>query len=363
MAEMKKRISLFLAFAMAFLFIACSPQGTVEQVDYEIAMLSNTSGIEDGSFNQAVWKGIEDFVEEEPVSYKHYMTGEDTTSAYLRTIEQASDSGAKFVIAAGADFGNAVYEAQEEHPELSFILVDGQPYSKSPSDAVVEKNTLALLFAEEQAGFLAGYAAVKEGYRKLGFIGGKELSPVQSFGCGFIQGAREAAEEEELQGIAIAYTYADTFQQDEQVEQLANKWYSAGTELIFSCAGGAGRSIIRAAEKTGGKVIGSDTDQSHQSESVVLSAVKNLDESICDILQTYYGENEFAGGQTITLNAENEGIGLSMDTSRMKHFTSREYDEIYRKLAEGKMKVEKDGIEDVQALSDDRVQVESVSIN
>lgn len=361
MANMKKRrllSAVCLAALMLALLCACGEKEQEEQVPYEIAMLSNTSSVEDGSFNQTVWQGIESFVEEEPVSYKSYMTTEDSTDAFLRTIEEAAEGGAKVVIAAGSTFAGAIYEAQEEYPDISFVLFDGEPASDASGETAVSKNTLAVLFAEEQAGFLAGYAAVKEGYRELGFLGGKELPSVQRFGYGFVQGAQQAAAGSGVR-VNIRYAYTGTFSRSPEVEKQASDWYGEGTEVIFACAGDAGKSVMKAAEQKDGKVIGVDTDQSGDSETVLLSAVKNLDESVSDILATYYGEHEFAGGQSIRLSAENAGIGLSMESSRMKNFTSREYDEILRELSEGKLQVKGDEVKSVLELETESVRIQA----
>lgn len=129
--------------------------------------------------------------------------------------------------------------------------------------------------------------------------------------------------------------------------------------MIFACAGDAGKSVMKVAEEKGGKVIGVDTDQSNQSETVIVSAVKNLDESVGDILRTYYCENEFAGGQTIRLSAENLGIGLSMASSRMKHFTDRDYDEIFRALSEGEITVKGDEVKSINELNTENVEVKT----
>ncbi len=343
---MKKTIKLAAVFLMAaafFTLVACgAPEETgEEQVPYEIAMISDTKSIEDGAFNEAVWNGIESFVEEEPVSYKYYMATEDSTKAYLTAIEEASEGGAKIVVAAGSVFGNAIEQAQEEYPEISFLLLDGEPCEKNGTSAACRKNTVSIMFAEEQAGYLAGYAAVKEGYRSLGFMGGKEQAPVQRFGYGYIQGADAAAEELGISDIRLRYAYLNSFEENDETEKLAKDWYSEGTEVIFACAGAAGKSVMQAAEQSGGKVIGSDTDQSGESDSVLVCAVKNIESAVSDVLWEYYGDQEFAGGQTILLDAENAGIGLSMENSRMKRFDKAEYDSIYQKLASGSVIVKK----------------------
>lgn len=359
---MKKGIIALLVTAVLVFAAACSPQGADKSVDYEIALIASADSVEDGSFNQAVWRGIENFVEEEPVSYKSYLATEDTTDAYLRVIDEAVKGGGKVVVTTGPTFGSAVKEAQEEYPEVSFLMVDGQPQEEDGSAAAIDKNTLPLLFAEEQAGYLAGYAAVKEGYRGLGFIGGKAYDSVQKFGYGFVQGADQAAKETGVSDITLRYTYAETFEQDEQVQQLAADWYQKDTEVIFACAGGAGKSVMKAAEQEKRKVIGVDTDQSQESETVIISAVKNLDESVGDILSTYYGADEFAGGQAVQLSAENGGIGLSIESSRMKTFTARDYDEVFRKLAARQISIKSEGIKDAKALETDRVAVELVEL-
>lgn len=355
---MKKGIVALFAAVLLVFAAGCSPQGTDKNVDYEIALIASADSVEDGSFNQAVWRGIETFVEEEPVSYKSYLAPEDTTDAYLRVIEEAVKEGGKIIITTGPTFGSAVGQAQEEYPEVSFLMVDGQPQEEDGSAAALGKNTLSLLFSEEEAGYLAGYAAVKEGYRSLGFMGGKAYDSVQKFGYGFIQGADQAAQDTGAEDISLRYVYTDTFEQDDQVQQKASDWYKQDTEVIFACAGGAGKSVMKAAEQEKGRVIGVDTDQSQESDTVVISAVKNLDESVGDILSTYYGADEFAGGQTVHLTAENGGIGLSIDSSRMETFTARDYDEVFRELAEQQVSVKTEGIKDAKDLETGRVKVE-----
>lgn len=362
----KKRLAAAFLLAAAILVLpSCgAPEETgEEQVPYEIAMVSDTKSIEDGAFNEAVWDGIEAFVEEDPVSYKHYMTTADTTKAYLKAIEEAEKGGAKIVIAAGSAFGNAIEKAQDKYPRLYFLLLDGQPCGEDASPAPCAKNTVSIQFAEEQAGYLAGYAAVKEGYRNLGFVGGKAQPPVQRFGAGYVQGADAAAEELGLSDVKIRYAYLDTFEEDESAEALAGQWYADGTEVIFSCAGAAGKSVMRAAESGGGAVIGADIDQSGESETVLVSAVKNIEAAVSDVLWGLYGDEEFAGGQSLLLEAKNSGIGLSMESSRMKRFGEAEYNEVFQKLSDGSVVVNKEEKKPPKKMSTKRVAVETVNIS
>lgn len=358
---MKKWLVVFMTIVLIASLSACGEKKTEEKpVVYEIAMVTDTNNIEDGAFNETAWKGIEDFVNEHPVSYKSYLTTEDTSDAYMRAIDEAVDGGAKIVIAAGAGLGNAVYHAQERYPKVSFVILDGQPYGKTASDIKVAENTVAIMFAEEQAGYLAGYAAVKEGYQALGFMGGKPMPPVERFGYGFVQGADEAARESGVSNIKIKYCYSNTFNTDNEVEKVAKSWYSLGTDVIFSCAGGAGKSVMKAAEQTEGKVIGVDVDQSGESKTIIVSAVKNIGSAVNDILWEYYVDGEFEGGKTIVLAANNGGVGLSIDTCTMTRFGRSDYDGIFKKLADNKITIKRDGIKTIKDLETDRVKVEIV---
>lgn len=354
----KRVFAVLIAALMLAGLAGCGKKAEEKPVTYEIAMVTDTSSIQDGAFNQAVWDGIEDFVEEKPVSYKAYLTTEDTTDGYLRAVKDAVDGGAEMVIAAGSAFGNTIYQAQSEYPQVSFALIDGRPQDNQGKDSEIRKNTVAVTFAEEQAGYLAGYAAVKEGYKKLGFLGGKEEPPVQRFGYGFIQGADDAAKDEGLSGIQVRYCYTGTFSEDEAVKERALDWYEQGTEVIFAGAGAAGRSVMKAAEEKNGHVIGVDQDQSKDSKTVICSAVKNIRPAISDILWEYYGDDEFAGGQAIVLDAKTQGVGLAMNGPAMKTFSADEYDRLYKKLAEGSIEIRHSDVKDAGTLATERVHVE-----
>lgn len=360
--KIKRKLAVTMALMVLVLLTACgAPEETGEEkVPYEIAMVSDTESIEDGAFNEAVWNGIESFVEEEPVSYKYYLATGDSERAYLTAIDEAAEGGAKIVIAAGSAFGNVVYQAQEKFSDTHFLLLDGQPLKEDGTAGKIGENTIGILFDEGQAGYLAGYAAVKEGYRSLAFLGGKEQPPIQRFGYGFVQGADAAASELEIADVKVRYAYSGTFEGTNIVQAMARDWYQKGTEVIFACAGAGGKAVMEAAEAEGGKVIGVDTDQSGESETVIFSAVKNIEPAVSDVLWEYYGDGEFAGGQLVLLDAENGGIGLSMETSRMKNFGNEEYRRVFQKLVEGTVKVKQNVPESVERFSTDRVTIQDV---
>ncbi len=243
------------------------------------------------------------------------------------------------VVCPGFLFEQAVFKAQTTHPTVKFIILDGVPHS-GDYKAVIADNTYSIFYAEQQSGFLAGYAAVKEGYTKLGFMGGIAVPPVINFGYGFIQGADYAAAELGLakDALEIKYTYVGNFDASPENQTIASSWYNDGTEVIFGCGGGVGNSVMAAAESAKAKVIGVDVDQSAESETVITSAFKELGSSAYNAIKGYYN-NSFPGGKSEVLDITVDAVGLPMKTSRFEKFKQADYDAIYKKLVD-----DKDGI-------------------
>lgn len=301
---------------------------------YELALVTDLGTIDDKSFNQGAWEGLTKYAEENGISYKYYQPQEGTTDSYLETIGLAIEGGAKLVVCPGFLFEEPVYLAQDQYPDTKFILLDGEPHSGDYSEYKTNDNVMPILFQEDESGFLAGYAAVKEGYTKLGFMGGMAVPAVIRFGYGFIEGADYAATEMGIDGIEVVYTYTGAFAATPEAQSMAASWYQNGTEVVFGCGGAVGNSVMAAAQEKGAKVIGVDVDQSYESETVITSAMKLLSNSVYDGVKAFYDGN-FPGGSTSVFTAANEGIGLPMETSKFDTFTQADYDAIYAKLAAG----------------------------
>jgi len=357
---MKKRIlSILLATMMVSgLLIGCgtkdantdtTPETTEETKEteetadgYELALITDVGTIDDKSFNQGSWEGVVEYAEENGITHKYYQPAEKSKDAYLASIDLAVKAGAKAIVCPGYLFEDAIYEAQSKYPDVTFMILDGAPH---PGDfnVHIEDNTLSIFYAEEEAGYLAGYAAVVEGYTQLGFMGGLAVPAVVRFGYGFIQGADQAAQDLGVSDVNVKYTYVGNFDATPENMTKAAAWYNEGVEVIFACGGGVGNSVMKAAETAGAKVIGVDVDQSVESETVITSAMKNLAKSVYDALAELYA-GTFNGGQSITLDASNEGIELPMDTSRFEKFDIQQYDELYKGLADGSVQLENDTV-------------------
>ena len=316
-------------------------QNVPEEVVLKIAMITDSGTIDDESFNQGTWEGIVQYANANGHLYQYYKPTEVSDTAYLAAIQLAVNDGANVVVTPGFLFETSVYTAQTLYPEVNFILIDGVPHSGWGSDPhlwVTEDNTLSILFNEHESGFLAGYAAVKDGYRHLGFTGGMAVPAVVKFGVGYVAGAYYAAEE---LGVDITlgdddYHYFGDFGPSDTFKTYAAGRYTAGVEVIFSAAGGAGGSVMLAAEEVGNgaAVIGVDVDQYYLSDTVITSALKGLGAAVETALESIV-DGTFEGGQSIMLGAAEGGVGLPMENSVFSTFTNADYLAILADISDG----------------------------
>lgn len=314
--------------------------GEVAGGEATIAMITDKGDINDKSFNQGTWEGIQAYCKENGKECKYYKPVEATTDAYVAMIEQAIDDGHRIIVTPGFLFEEPIYIVQDKNPDVSFILIDGNPHSADYSDFKTADNTVGILFSEEQVGYLAGYAAVKDGNTKLGFLGGQAVPAVVRYGYGFVQGADAAAAELGV-NVDMKYYYTGGFDATPEAQALAAGWYTTGTEVIFGCGGSVGNSAMAAAEQNNGKVIGVDVDQSPESATVISSAMKGLAEAVAQMLDAYYA-GEFPGGENLTLGAAQGAVKLPMETSKWETFSQADYDALYADLAAGKISLLKD---------------------
>lgn len=331
----------------------------------ELALVTDVGTIDDKSFNQGSWEGLEKYAKEKGIACQYYKPTEQTTDAYLAAIELAITGGAKLVVCPGYLFEPAVYQAQDLHPDVKFVLVDGNPNDGDQENPTFKTadNTYSIKYSEQEAGFLAGYAAVKDGYKKLGFMGGIAVPAVIRYGYGYIQGADAAAKEMGIakDEITIKYKYLGGFGPTPEYQTEAASWYQGGTEIIFASAGGAGNSVMTAAETANGKVIGVDVDQSSESATVISSAMKELGNSVYDAVAAFY-DGSFPGGTDAVLGAADNSVGLPMDTSKWETFSKEDYDALLAKLASDEGGISSNLATDTTAADATQVPVELVKV-
>ena len=348
---MKKLLALVLAGVMVLGMAACSKpaeetpaETTTTTEGYEIALVTDVGNIDDKSFNQGTWEGVVEFAETNGKTYAYYRPSEDSTEARLETMAAAIEKGAKVVVCPGYLFEDAVYEAQAKYPEVQFLLLDGEPHTADYSVYETAANTHNILYKEEQAGYLAGYAAVMDGYRSLGFCGGMAVPAVTRFGYGFVQGADAAAAELGEQ-VDIKFWFSGAFAPSDDTLNKMSAWYTEGTEVVFACGGGLYLSVVAAAEAAGAKVIGVDVDQYAESELIITSAMKELANSTILSLEALYANNltwpEGYAGTTSTLGAADGCVGLpTAETSwRFENYTVAEYEALFAEMVAGNVAV------------------------
>ncbi|MEG1686403.1 MAG: BMP family ABC transporter substrate-binding protein [Angelakisella sp.] len=331
---MKRVLAILLAMTMALSLAACGGAPAAGKGDsFELALITDIGTIDDKSFNQGSWEGLEKYALEKKITHKYYKPTEKSTDAYLSAIELAVKGGAKVIVTPGFLFEEPIFIAQDQYPNVKFVIIDtdGGPHDADYKNFKTGENTVGIAFAEEQAGFLAGYAAVKDGYTKFGFLGGMAVPAVVRFGYGYVQGVEYAAKELGLKDVLMNYHYTGGFDATPEAQTLCASWYNDGVEVIFGCGGAVGNSAMAAATQANGKVIGVDVDQSGESPTVITSSTKGLGESVYQVLDQYYS-GKFPGGQHLILNAANNGVGLPMATSKFQKFSKADYDAIYDKL-------------------------------
>ena len=353
---MKKMLAIALAITIvAMSLVGCSTPATDNNGGAaEIALITDKGNIDDKSFNQGAWEGVVAFGEAENITHTYIKPEEASDAGYLAAIDLAVTGGAKVVVTPGFLFEVPIYEAQTKYPDVKFILLDGEPHTADYSTFEIKENVASILYSEEQSGYLAGYAAVIDGMKNIGFMGGMAVPAVQAFGYGYLQGAEDAATELGLADGAIkaTYHYTGNFEENDTNKATAKTMYQEGVEVIFACGGAVGKSVMSAANEANAKVIGVDVDQRYDSETVITSATKGLAASVISVLESIYKTDSWAtySGQKTYFNAANDGVGLPTVVigdekadafDRFQTFNKEAYDELFAKLVDGSVSVER----------------------
>ena len=315
------------------------PYGDYIETGGEIVLLTDGS-VEDGGYNEAVYNGVRMYALGAGKSFSYYNANPDETESYHELIERSVQDGARIIVCAGEIFGEAVGAMQETYPQTSFLLIDSVPHDGEGEELSIAENVHCVLFHEEEAGYLAGYMAVWEGYRKLGFVGGKEEPAVLRYGYGYLQGIDAAAKDLSLDDVTVNYWYANTFLPDIAVREKADGWYESGTQIIFACGGGLYESVLEAAENQDGLLIGADVDQARVSNRFLTSAVKNIGTAVTDALDSFYansGWNEGRAGQVKRYGVDEGCAAIPVvDTEwRFKEIPTTHFFEIYKQMKRG----------------------------
>lgn len=313
----------------------------------KVAMITDSGDINDQSFNQTTYEASKAFCETNELAFKYYKPAGDSTEARVASVEQAIQDGHNVIVMPGYLFGETIAEVADANQDVTFVALDVSQGDLG-ANYTIPGNVATFVYREEISGFMAGYAAVKEGYMKLGFLGGLGVPAVVRFGFGFVQGANAAAVEMKIADqVSVNYVYGGQFYGDAAITGAMDTWYSNGVEVVFACGGGIYTSACEAAAKVGGKVIGVDSDQSYVINKdypgmCITSAMKGLAPTVNTILQAikdgnwknYYGTVSNMGmvsGTDASLNY----VQLPTETWSMTKFTKEDYATLVGKIFDG----------------------------
>ena len=319
---------------------------------YEVAFVTDVGQLKDKSFNQGTYDGVKLYANANNLSYKYYQPAngdQATDDDRFDAMKAACENGAKIVVCAGFLQEAALRMAAKAYPDVSFVFIDGYPVGEEAGkkDSPALKNIAGVAFQEQQCGYLAGYAAVKEGYTKLGFTGGGggNNPACCRYGYGYVQGASAAAKELNVKvEMNYSWLYGGSFQASPELQTMASGWYENGTEVIFSCGGSMFASVAAAAAANDGKVIGVDVDQSFESDTVITSALKGIGEAAYLALTAAYDGTwaENYGNQCVTMGAAQGAVGLPVDTWSLENWSVEEYEDMFQKIVSGEIAIDND---------------------
>ncbi|NBK20862.1 MAG: BMP family ABC transporter substrate-binding protein [Spirochaetia bacterium] len=333
-------------------FAQGSAEGAAKKSNLRVGMVTDAGTIDDKSFNQGTWEGILRASKDYALDVKYLKPAGTTEADYLKEIGNLVDAGYNLIICPGFKFETAIFEAQDKYPNVKFVILDGEPHSADYSVFRIEPNVAAVYWAENESGFLAGFAAalqVKEG--DFGFVGGMEIPAVQKFNWGFQQGVKYANEKFGTKIVMKQENnlYQGTFDNVSAGQQIAASMYDRGVDVIFAAAGGVGVGVINEAKNraAAGKnvwVIGVDVDQYPEGlmpngKSIILtSAMKYLDRASYDMIEAELN-GTFPGGQVLRFTAENDGLGIPATNPNLAKSVTDEVAKVFAQMKSGAIKV------------------------
>ncbi len=388
----KRLIAVTLAAVMTFSLAACGSGGGSSSTsssggdsagtessgtessgtDMNIAMITDSGDITDQSFNQTTYEACKKWSEQNGAEFTYYKPDSDSDESRNASVDQAVAGGANVIVMPGYMFAAAIVEQSKMYPDVKFVALDvgagdicekgvGEGYDYNPANWDVTEyyntdNVYCCTYQEEISGYMAGYAAVKLGYKHLGFLGGMSVPAVTRFGYGYVQGIDAAAKELGIESeVEVEYVCGGQFYGDADITAAMDTWYGTkGVEVVFACGGGIFTSAAEAAVKAGGKVIGVDSDQApvidqYAEGLTVTSAMKGLAATVNTVLtdinagkwSDYTGKIDNLG--MVSENPEENYVQLPITNTQWSgDFTEDDYRALVKSLYSGEISVSND---------------------
>ena len=347
-----KRIISVILLACLLITAMCTISGCVKS-RYELVLLTDSGAVNDKGFNQSAWDAMTEFAVQRDLDCRYFIPQSTKRDDLVSQLRSVAKEGAAVIVMSGRVYETALYEVQRDYPDIKFVLIDGKPHAEDSQIPDIPANTTSVMFAVEQSGFLAGYAAVYDGITDLGFLAGAPDEDARAYGYGFLQGAEYAAKENGV-SVSVLYQYTGKNEKSDKNKQTAKEMYEAGADLIFACGKGTEESVIEASGEKRSYVICADTDRRYDSGTVLTSAVKGVSDALKLVLRSVCDMKDFEysfGEKSTYFNAANGGAGLASFVindkngdafDRFYKFGKNEYEIILDRLSSGTVDVMRD---------------------
>ena len=374
---MKRILALVLALCMVFALCACSNNGDKDtktsdnpnETAMKVAMITDYGDITDQSFNQTTYEACKAYCTENSIDFNYFKPASDADADRVAMIEKAVADGYNVIVMPGFAFGPAVKQTVNTYPDVKFFTLDVSAGDLG-EDFKIPSNLYCAIYQEELCGYMAGYAAVKLGYKQLGFLGGMAVPAVVRYGYGFVQGVNAAAVEMKIADqVSVKYVYGNLFKADPAITAVMDTWYANGTEVVFACGGGIYASAAEAAAKVeGAKMIGVDVDQAgiidgkYGEGMTVTSAMKGLAPTVKTVLAAISADKwaDFGGKMEslglVSENPEDNYVQIPMESTQWSDdFTKDDYKALVAAMFKGDIKVDNS----TEAMPKTEIKVES----
>ena len=382
---MKRIFALVLALCMVFALCACNsgdkdPKTTDNgnETAMKVAMITDYGDITDQSFNQTTYEACKAYCTEKSIDFNYFKPASDADADRVAMIEKAVADGYNVIVMPGYAFANAIKQTVNTYTDVKFVALDvgaGDLNTFNDDGSIKEEfkvpsNLYCAVYQEELCGYMAGYAAVKLGYKQLGFLGGMAVPAVVRYGYGFVQGVNAAAVEMKIADqVSVKYVYGNKFAPAPEITAVMDTWYKGGTEVVFACGGGIYASAAEAAAKVeGAKMIGVDVDQSgiidgkYGEGMTVTSAMKGLAPTVKTVLSAISADKwaDFGGKiETLGLVSENPDdnyVQIPMESTQWSDgFTKDDYKTLVSAMFKGDIKVDNS----IEAMPKTEIKVET----
>ncbi len=293
--------------------------------DVKVGMVTDTGGVNDGSFNQSAWKGLQRAGEELGIEVNYLVS--KTDSDYAPNLETFIDEDYDLIIAVGYMMADALRSAAEANPDTHFAIID------DPTNSDLD-NVTCLMFQQAEASYLVGMVAgMMTETGKVGFVIGMTDDAMNQFGYGYCEGVLDSNPDAQI----LQYN-VNSFSDAAGGKSAAASMIAEGADIIFHAAGETGLGVIEGCRESGIWAIGVDSDQSYLApETILTSAMKRVDNATYEISKACV-DGELESG-VITYDLKSEGVDIAPTTDNLPDEVLAAVEEVKEKIKSGELTV------------------------